>query len=90
MPLKKIHALALLCVAAWTSPVHAQSRDLARCNATTHAGFVGKPMAELQALRKDKVRFVCQGCPMTMDFRQDRLTVIFDRASRRILRMDCS
>jgi hypothetical protein len=35
------------------------------------------------------VRFVCTECPMTRDYRPDRLTVFFDRDTGLIERLQC-
>ncbi|WP_342360302.1 hypothetical protein [Terrarubrum flagellatum] len=62
--------------------------DLSTCRAGDLGGYIGLPYKRLQKIRPD-ARFVCDGCPMTMDFRADRLTVTYDRRTRRIKSLRC-
>lgn len=68
-------------------PVSAQ--DLSSCKGSEFKRFIGKPVKAMQKLRTANVRYVCTQCPMTMDYREDRLTVTFFRRSGRIKEMRC-
>ena len=63
--------------------------DLSTCDGEKYSRFVGKPVKAMQKLRKEKVRYVCTNCPMTMDYRLDRLTVTYFRRSGRIRDLRC-
>jgi hypothetical protein len=43
----------------------------------------------MQKVRKTNVRYVCTKCPMTKDYRINRLTVLFDEKTRLITEMRC-
>lgn len=53
------------------------------CQAERYQSLVGK---EASSIKRESLpsafRMVCAGCPMTMDFRQDRLTIQLDQANR--------
>ncbi|MDE2578276.1 MAG: hypothetical protein KGL46_05680 [Hyphomicrobiales bacterium] len=70
------------------SPVAAG--DLSSCHAERLAGYVGKSVKALQAVRTQNVRYVCEACAMTMDFSPQRLTVIYARKSGRVKQMRCN
>jgi hypothetical protein len=61
------------------------------CGAERWRGFVGRTVGAMQRRLPPgpRARYVCRGCPMTMDFRPDRLTITFDRESRRVLALRC-
>lgn len=62
--------------------------DLSTCRAGNLTGYVGRPYKRLQKIRPD-ARYVCSTCPMTMDFRADRLTVTYDAKTKRIKQLRC-
>jgi hypothetical protein len=74
-------------------PAEARSEPVAdACGASRLQRFVGQPVERLQRLRPPgrKARYACRpGCAMTMDFSPDRLTVVYDTRSRRILELRC-
>ena len=65
-------------------------QDLSSCNGNALRRFIGKPVKEMQRVRKDKVRYVCEGCPMTMDFSPERLTVIYSEKTGLVKEMGCN
>lgn len=80
--------IAFLLSPAPSSAFAQTNRDLSSCRASRLHRFIGKPYPLLQSLRPD-ARFVCRGCPMTMDFRADRLIVTYDPKSKRVLALRC-
>ena len=66
----------------------AVAQDLATCNGEGLRRFLGKSVKAMQRVRKDNVRYVCAGCPITMDFSAERLTVIHARG--RVTKMSCN
>ncbi len=79
--------MALLAFGADVSNVAAA--DLSLCHANDLKRFIGKPLESLQFLRKTAVRYVCEKCYMTMDYRVLRLTVIYSSSTRRVMKLDC-
>lgn len=80
---------ALIIGASLSGSAFAQApADLSTCRAGRLAGYVGQPYKRLQKIRPD-ARYVCSTCPMTMDYRLDRLTVTYDRRTRRIKQLRC-
>ena len=82
--------VALAVGLAW-EPAQARSAP-GQCGAARLQRFVGQPVERLQRVRPPgrAARYVCRpGCAMTMDFRPDRLTVIHDARTRRILELRC-
>jgi hypothetical protein len=69
--------------------VRADQPALASCDGEKYRSLVGKPVDQLRKLRTENVRYVCTTCPMTKDFRQDRLTVTFFQATGRIKDLRC-
>jgi hypothetical protein len=67
----------------------AAAQDLATCKGNTMKRFLGKPVTNMQKVRKTNVRYVCTKCPMTKDYRINRLTVLFDEKTRLITEMRC-
>jgi hypothetical protein len=67
----------------------AAGQDLSSCKGNSMKRFVGKPVERMQKVRKNNVRYVCTTCPMTKDYRIDRLTVLFDKTTRLITEMRC-
>lgn len=68
----------------------AAAQDLSSCKGNELKRFIGKPVKEMQQVRKDKVRYVCEGCPITMDFSPERLTVIYSEKTGLVVRMSCN
>ncbi len=84
-------AAALAAGAIASSPSTAQPRsvaELSSCRAGHLTPYVGRPYRLLQRIRPD-ARYVCSTCPMTMDFRRDRLTVTYDVRTKRIRTLRC-
>lgn len=82
-------AVAMICATTSTPSALAQSAsDLSTCGGGAFTGYIGQPYKRLQKIKPD-ARYVCSTCPMTMDFRQDRLTVTFDRRTKRIKTLRC-
>jgi hypothetical protein len=76
-------------VSAAPTSARATSRDiLAPCRGKGLASYVGRAYADLQRIRPD-ARYVCSTCPMTMDFRRDRLTVTYDEKTKRVTQLRC-
>ena len=60
------------------------------CGAGEAQRFVGRPRSEIPVpLRPERQRVVCTTCPMTMDFRADRLNFFFDAASGIVKEVKC-
>ena len=60
------------------------------CGVVELAYLVGKPRTEIPVpVDLTKRRVVCEGCPMTMDFRPDRQTIYFDQATGKVTRLTC-
>lgn len=68
--------------------VPSSANDLSTCGGGAFTGYIGQPYKRLQKIRPD-ARYVCSTCPMTMDFRLDRLTVTFDKRTKRIKTLRC-
>ena len=81
-------ALLVLFGASNVAALAQSAANLFTCRANTLGGYVGQPYQRLQKIRPD-ARFVCRGCPMTMDYRIDRLTVIYHPRSKRVLSLRC-
>ncbi len=95
------HALLLpalsLAACATTPPPPVPAPPVAApgmCRGDALASFVGQPRSEalgarmLRASGATKIRWVPKGTMVTMDYREDRLTVYLD-AARRIERASC-
>ena len=55
----------------------------ATCDAARYQTLINQPVSAIDRTTLPKeFRIVCDGCPMTMDYRTDRLTIILDKASR--------
>ena len=87
-PVCIVTIIAAQLVSSATS-VRAQTHpDLSSCRAGHLTPYVGRPYRVLQKIRPD-ARYVCSTCPMTMDFRADRLTVTYDVRTKRIRTLRC-
>lgn len=79
--------------AAWTpistGPASA-APDLSSCGAKEFERYIGEPVETLERLRQNDVRYVCAGCAMTMDFRANRLTVVYGDKTGRIKKLGCN
>lgn len=60
-----------------------------QCGAAALQAYVGKPRSELPATDPARTRIVCATCPVTSDYRFDRLNVVYDTATDRIVRITC-
>lgn len=83
-------AVAVWATCVFTPPANAQQPigDLSTCRGEKLGSYIGKSYKRLQKIRPD-ARYVCSTCPMTMDFRLDRLTVTYDKRTRRIKTLRC-
>jgi hypothetical protein len=65
-----------------------------RCRASHFQRLVGRPLAEAERLlghrRPNLVRFVCEGCPTTRDYRPRRITVTFSRPAQTVTSVACA
>lgn len=66
------------------------AQDLSSCNANALKHFIGKPAKEMQRVRTEKVRYVCEGCPVTMDFSSERLPVVYSEKAGIVKSMGCN
>jgi hypothetical protein len=64
--------------------------DLSSCGAQEFARYISEPVEALKRVRQGDVRYLCAGCAMTMDFRAERLTVVYDPKTGRITRLGCN
>ena len=54
-------------------------REPDQCGLAEAQRFIGRPRSEIPIpLRPERQRVLCTTCPMTLDFRADRLTFLFD------------
>ena len=61
-----------------------------RCGASQAQSFVGKLRTEVPIpVDPEKQRVACTTCPVTMDFREDRLNFFFDAATGVIKKVSC-
>lgn len=73
---------------ATPQPAPEPDRDL--CQASTLQSFVGQPRASLPPVPEGVTRReVCETCAMTMDFRIDRQTVVYETSSSLIKSIQC-
>ena len=60
------------------------------CRAENYQRFIGKPRSELPTMPADESwRVLCSTCAATMDYREDRLTIVFDTTSQLIQSARC-
>ena len=60
------------------------------CGAAEAQKFVGRPRSEIPVpLKPNSQRVACTTCPMTMDYRQDRLNFLFDAATGIVKEVKC-
>jgi hypothetical protein len=88
MRLILISASALLgaCAASVAEPAAPQAWQ---CDAEAARSLIGSHHGAVTFPADTTVRFVCTECPMTRDYRPDRLTVFFDRDTGLIERLQC-
>jgi hypothetical protein len=61
-----------------------------QCGAAQMQYLVGKPKTEIPVpVDPSKRRVVCSTCPVTMDYRPDRLNIIFDSQTQIIKEVKC-
>jgi hypothetical protein len=60
------------------------------CGAQEMQRYLGRPRTELPApVYPDRVRVACTSCPVTLDYRPDRLNVFFDAGTGIIKEIKC-
>ena len=81
---------ALVLLGACAVPVTAPVGPTAwQCDAEAAHSLIGSHFGAVTFPSDAQVRFVCTECPMTRDFRRDRLTVFYDRDTGLIERLQC-
>ncbi|HRH19743.1 MAG TPA: hypothetical protein PLE81_03795 [Brevundimonas sp.] len=60
-----------------------------QCDAEAAQSLIGSHYAAVTFPADATTRFVCTECPMTRDYRPDRLTVFYDRDTGLIERLQC-
>lgn len=60
-----------------------------QCDAEAAQSLIGSHHGAVTFPAEATVRFVCTECPMTRDYRRDRLTVFYDRDTGLIERLQC-
>ena len=81
---------AALALASCATPVAGPPTQQAwQCNAEDAQSLVGSHRGAVLFPQDANVRFVCNGCAMTRDYRPDRLTIFYDEASGTITRVQC-
>jgi hypothetical protein len=88
--MRRTVAALLGAVALLEASLASAAPDLSTCGAKEFARYIGAPVEALKRVRQGDVRYVCAGCPMTMDYNAGRLTVIYDPKTERIKRLDCN
>jgi len=60
------------------------------CGAAEQQGLIGRPRTEIPApLYPDRTRVACTTCPVTQDYRPDRLNFLFDAGTGLIREIKC-
>ncbi|MDB5419479.1 MAG: hypothetical protein JWP50_2898 [Phenylobacterium sp.] len=60
------------------------------CGAADLQGLIGHPRTEIPVpVQPDRQRVACTTCPVTQDYRPDRLNFFFDAGSGRIREIKC-
>lgn len=71
-------------------PLPPPPKEPDHCGAAEAQKFVGRPRSEIPIpLKPNSQRVACTTCPMTMDFRQDRLNFLFDAATGVVKEVKC-
>lgn len=60
-----------------------------RCDAEGTRSLIGSHFAAVTFPADANVRFVCTTCPMTRDYRPDRLTILYDEPTGIIREVRC-
>lgn len=61
-----------------------------QCGAKALQYLIGKPRSAIPAsVEASKPRVTCTSCPMTMDYREDRLNILFDAETEIIKAVRC-
>ncbi|WP_372786267.1 peptidase inhibitor I78 [Phenylobacterium sp.] len=69
-------------------PPQVSVRD--QCDAATHQGLIGRPRTEIPIpIDPDRQRVACTTCPVTLDYRADRLNFFFDAETGIIKQVRC-
>ena len=74
------------CAAQEPPPV---GRPAWQCDADASQSLIGSHYGAVTFPADAHVRFVCTECPMTRDYRPDRLTIFYDEASGVIENVQC-
>jgi hypothetical protein len=69
-------------------PVPEPAKD--SCGAWELQSLIGKPRSQVPApVYPERRRMACTTCPVTMDFRADRLTILFDSETGVVEELKC-
>ena len=60
-----------------------------QCNAADAQSLIGSHFGAVTFPRDANVRFVCTTCPMTRDYRPDRLTILYNESTGIIEEVRC-
>jgi hypothetical protein len=64
--------------------------NLTQCKADRYQQYIGRQRSELPPKPADaNWRVACSTCPMTMDFHEDRMNVVYDQNTNVITRIFC-
>ncbi len=88
--MRRIVAALLGAVALLEASLASAAPDLSSCGAEELERYIGAPVEALKRVRQGDVRYVCEGCPMTMDYNAERLTAIYDPKTERVVRLSCN
>ncbi len=80
---------AALALGACATPVADEGGTAWQCDAEAAQSLIGSHRGAVTFPADANVRFVCTECPMTRDYRRDRLTIFFDEGTGLIERVQC-
>lgn len=91
--LSSLMALSALvaCAPVASAPTPGPSAEVpSECRADAYRSYVGRDRSELPTKpANENWRVVCSTCAVTMDYRADRLNIVYDTASNRITEVKC-